>query len=123
MEIASDRLRLFIERIERLEEEKKAISADISDVYAEAKADGYDTKIMRACVKLRALETHVRQEQDALLDVYRDALGMPFAHTPLGQFAENMREMDEKGIGVSMKAGDGEFVPLNETARAKESVQ
>jgi uncharacterized protein (UPF0335 family) len=69
-------LRQFIERVERLEEERKGISDDIRDVYAEAKANGYDTKIMRMIVRLRKMETHTRQEQDALLDTYRAALGI-----------------------------------------------
>jgi uncharacterized protein (UPF0335 family) len=74
--VAADQLRLFIERIERLEEEKKAMADDIRDVYAEAKANGYDTKTMRKVVALRKLETHVRQEADALLETYRAALGL-----------------------------------------------
>jgi uncharacterized protein (UPF0335 family) len=74
--VAADQLRLFIERIERLEEEKKGIADDIKDVYAEAKANGYDTKTMRRVVVLRKLETHTRQEMDALLDTYRIALGL-----------------------------------------------
>ena len=74
--VAADQLRLFIERIERLEEEKKGIADDVKDVYAEAKANGYDTKTMRAIVRLRKLETHTRQEMDALLDTYRSALGL-----------------------------------------------
>ena len=74
--VAADQLRLFIERIERLEEEKKGISDDIKDVYAEAKSNGYDTKTMRAVVRLRKLEAHTRQEMDALLDTYRSALGL-----------------------------------------------
>ena len=74
--IAGDRLRSFIERIERLEEEKKGIADDIRDVYAEAKANGYDTKTMRAIVRLRKMETHARQEADALLETYRSALGL-----------------------------------------------
>jgi uncharacterized protein (UPF0335 family) len=74
--IAADQLRLFIERIERLEEEKKGIVDDIRDVYAEAKANGYDAKIMRQIVRLRRMETHVRQEADALLETYRKALGL-----------------------------------------------
>jgi uncharacterized protein (UPF0335 family) len=74
--VAADQLRLFIERIERLEEEKKGIADDVKDVYAEAKANGYDTKTMRAIVRLRRLETHVRQEADALLETYRQALGL-----------------------------------------------
>jgi uncharacterized protein (UPF0335 family) len=74
--VAVEQLRLFIERVERLEEEKKGISDDIKDVYAEAKANGYDTKTMRKVVALRRLETHVRQEADALLETYRQALGL-----------------------------------------------
>ena len=74
--VAADQLRLFIERIERLEEEKKGISDDIKDVYAEAKSNGYDTKTMRAVVRLRKLEAHTRPEMDALLETYRSALGL-----------------------------------------------
>src|SRR4051794_13704159 len=74
--VAADQLRLFIERIERLEEEKKGISDDVRDVYAEAKANGYDPKIMRMIVRLRKMEAHTRQEQDAVLETYRAALGL-----------------------------------------------
>jgi uncharacterized protein (UPF0335 family) len=74
--VAADQLRLFIERIERLEEEKRGIADDIKDVYAEAKSTGYDTKGMREIVKLRRLETHTRQERDAILETYRNALGL-----------------------------------------------
>ena len=74
--IAADRLRLFIERIERLEDEKKALAGDIREVYAEAKALGFDPKIMRQVVKLRAMDSAEVQEQEALLDVYKHALGM-----------------------------------------------
>ena len=74
--VAADQLRLFIERIERLEEEKKGIADDVKDVYAEAKSTGYDTKTMRAIVRLRRLEKHTRDEMDALLDTYRTALGL-----------------------------------------------
>lgn len=74
--IAADELRLLIERIERLEEEKKAIADDVKDVYAEAKARGYDTKTMRSIVRLRKMENHVRQEAEALLDTYKAALGL-----------------------------------------------
>jgi uncharacterized protein (UPF0335 family) len=74
--VAADQLRLFIERIERLEEEKKGITDDVKDVYSEAKANGYDTKTMRKIVALRRMETHVRQEADALLETYRSALGL-----------------------------------------------
>ena len=74
--VAADELRLLIERIERLEEEKKAIADDVKDVYGEAKARGYDTKTMRAIIRLRKMERHVREEAEALLDTYKAALGM-----------------------------------------------
>lgn len=74
--IAADQLRLLIERIERLEEEKRGISDDIKDVYLEAKATGYDVKTIRAVVRLRKLEKHVRQEAEALLETYKNALGL-----------------------------------------------
>jgi uncharacterized protein (UPF0335 family) len=73
---AADQLRLFIERIERLEEEKKGITDDIKDVYSEAKANGYDPKIMKQIVRLRKMETHSRQEMDAILETYRAALNI-----------------------------------------------
>jgi uncharacterized protein (UPF0335 family) len=71
-----DRLRLLIERIERLEEEKKGIADDIRDVYGEAKAVGYDPKIMRQVVRLRKMKPDDRSEQDMLLETYKNALGM-----------------------------------------------
>ena len=71
-----DRLRLLIERIERLEEEKKGIADDIRDVYAEAKAVGYDPKIMRQVVRLRKMDANDRSEQEMILDTYKAALGM-----------------------------------------------
>jgi len=73
--IAKDRLRSFVERIERLEEEKAALAADINEVYGEAKSEGFDTKIMRRVVRLRKLETADREEQEALVDLYMSALG------------------------------------------------
>ncbi|GMN14200.1 DUF2312 domain-containing protein [Altererythrobacter sp. MTPC7] len=73
---ADDRLRLLIERIERLEEEKKGIAEDIRDVYAEAKAVGYDPKIMRQVVRLRKMKPDDRSEQEMVLDTYKTALGM-----------------------------------------------
>lgn len=73
---SDDRLRLLIERIERLEEEKKGISDDIREVYAEGKAVGYDPKIMREVVKLRKMRPDDRSEQEMILDTYKAALGM-----------------------------------------------
>ena len=74
--VAADQLRLFIERIERLEEEKKAIADDVKDVYSEAKSNGYCTKTMRKVIALRRMEAHDRQEADALIETYRAALGL-----------------------------------------------
>ena len=74
--VAAEELRLLIERIERLEEGKKAIADDVKDVYLEAKSRGYDTKTMRAIIRLRKMEAHARQEADALLETYKAALGI-----------------------------------------------
>jgi uncharacterized protein (UPF0335 family) len=74
--IAGDRLKSFIERIERLEEEKKALASDIKEVYAEAKGTGFDVKIMRQVIRLRRMDKDDLDEQETLLDVYRRALGM-----------------------------------------------
>ena len=71
-----DRLRLLVERIERLEEEKKGIADDIRDVYSEAKAVGYDAKIMRQIVRLRKMRPDDRAEMEAVLDTYKAALGL-----------------------------------------------
>jgi uncharacterized protein (UPF0335 family) len=74
--IGAERLRSFVERIERLEEEKAALTADIREVYAEAKGNGFDTKVMRQVIRLRKMETADRQEQEALLDLYKRAIGL-----------------------------------------------
>jgi uncharacterized protein (UPF0335 family) len=74
--IARDQLRAIVERIEKLEEEKAAIAGDIKEVYAEAKANGYDTKVLRQVVRLRKQDSAERQESEALLDLYLHALGM-----------------------------------------------
>ncbi len=74
--IAGDRLKSFIERIERLEEERRALGADIKEVYAEAKGTGFDTKIMRQVIRLRSMDKDDLDEQESLLDVYKRALGM-----------------------------------------------
>jgi len=73
---AKEHLRSFIERIERLEEEKKALADDIREVYSEAKGTGFDTKVMRQVIRLRKMESADRQEQEAMLDLYLGALGM-----------------------------------------------
>ena len=74
--IAADRLRSLIERIERLEEERKALGSDIKDIYAEAKSAGFDVKVMRQIIRIRKQEPAEVEEQETLLDVYRRALGM-----------------------------------------------
>ncbi|MBM7328741.1 DUF2312 domain-containing protein [Ochrobactrum sp. 30A/1000/2015] len=74
--IAVGQLRAFIERIERLEEEKRTIGEDIKEVYAEANGSGFDKKIVREIIRLRRKEDHERQEEEAMLQLYMDALGM-----------------------------------------------
>lgn len=73
---AKEHLRSFIERIERLEQEKKALADDITEVFSEAKGSGFDTKVMRQVIKLRKMESADRQEAEAMLDLYLSALGM-----------------------------------------------
>ncbi len=74
--VARDQLRSFVERIERLEEEKKTIADDIKDVYGEAKSTGYDVKVLRKVVAIRKQDANDRMEQEAILDTYLHALGM-----------------------------------------------
>ena len=74
--IAAERLRQLIERIERLVDEKAALAADIREIYAEAKAVGFDAKVMRQIIKLRKMDTADQQELEALIDTYKHALGM-----------------------------------------------
>lgn len=83
---AAGQLRSLIERVERLEDEKRALSADIKEVYAEAKDNGFDVKIMRQVIKLRKQDESDRQEQEAVLELYMSALGM-LRDTPLGEAA------------------------------------
>lgn len=74
--VSGEQLRQFIERVERLEEEKQSFTDDIKDVYAEAKSTGFDTKTMKAIIRLRKMEKHRRDEADALLETYRQSLGL-----------------------------------------------
>lgn len=85
--IARDQLRAFIERIERLEEEKKAIADDVKEVYAEAKGSGFDTKAMRQIIRIRKQDRNERAEQEAILDLYMHALGM--ADAPVADYSED----------------------------------
>jgi uncharacterized protein (UPF0335 family) len=84
--VSNGQLKAIVERIERLEDDKKAISADIKEIYAEAKANGFDTKILRKVIALRKKEAAAREEEQAMLEVYMSALGM-IADLPLGQAA------------------------------------
>lgn len=74
--VSAEQLKLFIERIETLEDEKRGVSDDIKGVYAEAKANGYDVKTMKSIVRLRRLDTNARAEMEALLETYKSALGL-----------------------------------------------
>ncbi len=75
--VAADQLKSFIERIERLEEEKAGIAGDIKEIYAEAKGNGFDVKVMRKIIALRKRDYAERQEEEAILELYLQALGMP----------------------------------------------
>lgn len=74
--VAADRLRSIVERVERLEEERKALGNDVKDIYLEAKSAGFDSKVVRQVVRLRKMEPADVEEQETLLDLYRRALGM-----------------------------------------------
>lgn len=97
--VAADELRQFIERIERLEEEKAGILGDIKEVFAEAKGRGFDTKAMRTILRIRKQDHSERQEQEAILELYMQALGM-LVDTPLGRAAVS-REFAEARITIS----------------------
>ena len=84
--IAGERLRSFIERIERLEEEKRTLAADIKEVYAEAKGTGFEPKIMRQLIKIRKMDKDEHDEQESLLELYQRAIGM--LADPTAQAAE-----------------------------------
>ena len=86
--VAQDQLRAFVERIERMEEEKKAIADDIKEIYAEAKGNGFDTKVLRQVIRIRKQDRNERLEQEAILELYMSALGMSLAPTEAEQEAE-----------------------------------
>jgi uncharacterized protein (UPF0335 family) len=94
--VARDQLRSYVERIERLQEEKKAITDDINEVKAEAKANGYDLPALNAVIKLRKMESHERQEHLALVDLYSGALGM----TPIEQHIEKTEKAEKSENNV-----------------------
>lgn len=84
--VAVDQLKSIIARIEKLEEEKTGIAADIRDIYAESKANGLDVKAIRQIIKIRAMDAAEREERESILDIYLNALGM-LSDTPLGEAA------------------------------------
>ena len=100
--IAVDQLKSIIERVEKLQEEKHGITADISEVFLEARANGFDVKAIKQIIKIRSLDASEREEQEAILDTYLHALGMLF-DTPLGQAA-----MAKKIVEVRRKDTHGD---------------
>lgn len=99
---AKDQLRSIVERVERLEAEKKALATDITEIYAEAKSNGFDTATIREIVKLRRLEASKRREREENRDLYMHALGM-LADTPLGRAALDSADVvgDFPPVGAS----------------------
>lgn len=103
--IAAEHLRQFIARIEALEDEKRTIGEDIKQVYAEAKGNGFDTKIIRQIIRMRKMSEADRQEQEALLDLYMQALGM-LSDTPLGQAAMRAGGVTVRAAMVDPETGE-----------------
>jgi uncharacterized protein (UPF0335 family) len=140
---AKDHLNSFIQRIERLEEEKAALAADIREVYSEAKGSGFDPKIMRKVIALRKMDAADRQEMEAILDLYKSALGM-LGDTPLGEAAmraastpkkkqpphdpetgeiiESQAKAVDDATHTDLKGGDEGDRGLSDVARAAEAV-
>lgn len=106
--IAHEALKSFIERIERLAVEKKAISDDIKDIYSEAKSTGFDPKIMKQVVKLRKMDEHKRNEEEALLDIYKSAVGM----TPLEEYVRKSLDAEYKPKEAADKVVKKTIKPL-----------
>lgn len=118
--IAADALRQFIERIERLEEEKRAVAADIKDVYFQAKSQGFNTKTMRKLIAERRVEEQEREEQEQLLDLYKAALGM-LSDTPLGQAAVG-RQIADPAVRESLRDTVDQLVPREDGSSVTISV-
>ena len=98
---AKDQLKSIVERIERLEEEKQALADDIKEVYAEAKGNGFDTKVLRTVIRLRKQDSNERAEQEALLDLYLHALGM--ADAPETEEERVARAASSPGVRRAVK--------------------
>ena len=110
--LASNQLSSIVERIERLEAEKKIIADDIKDIYAEAKANGFDTMALRTIVRLRKQDADERAEQEAILETYMHALGM-LSDTPIGD-AALARDFQRLGVpGAPLEAIDTSNPPFN----------
>lgn len=105
--ISAERLKSFIERIEKLEEERKAIGGDIRDVYLEAKSGGFDVKIMRKLIGLRKMDPADRDEQEAVLDVYRQAIGMVPGTSGSGYVIKDGDAIDERAVRAIELLNDG----------------
>lgn len=101
--VAADQIRAFVERIERMEEEKRAIADDIKEIYAEAKGTGFDTKVLRKIVAIRKMDHADRMEQEALLDMYLSALGMQSSFD-FAQTEQPAGEPEETGKPLSQSA-------------------
>ena len=112
--VAAEELKQFVERIERLEEEKKGISDDIKEVFAELKGRGFDPKIVRKVLAIRKQDAAERQEQEAILELYMDALGM-LATTPLGQAAIERETRRAPAQSELKKAVEGLGTPVEPT--------
>ncbi|MGE3932377.1 MAG: DUF2312 domain-containing protein [Rhodospirillaceae bacterium] len=119
---AQDRLRSYVARIERLEDEKRGLGADIKDVYAEAKSAGFDPKTMREVIRLRRMKAEERQEREALRDTYLAALGM-LADTPLGQAAVARDVPGDERVETTVSLNGGPEVPLETLAAAVKLVK
>lgn len=124
--IRDEQLKLFLDRIDRLEEEKKGIGDDIRDVYSEAKSQGYDTKIMRMLRRLRNMKTEDRQEMEQILDTYKAAVGLD--GTPLGDWhgrdddlklAAAVKKLDDDPLPLTLKDSKGNVLFANKAAQAQ----
>lgn len=123
--VAHDQLRAFVERIERLEEEKQAIAADIKEVYGEAKGNGFDTKVLRQVIRLRKMDRNERLEQEAVLELYMAALGMidapaDDAGSVVASAVEQMRDLvDRDGGTVTLSVPGQEPVTIAPRGKPK----
>jgi uncharacterized protein (UPF0335 family) len=114
---ANNQIKALVDRIERLEDEKDIIAQDIRDIYAEAKGNGFDTKALRAIIRLRKQDVNERAEQEALIDLYMSSLGM-LAGTPLGQAAVASITKSDPPIRKPVYMMDAEELAKEQAAHA-----